>query len=37
MAWNTADNPITAFAQTNFRDQRRRFGIKRSDRQTMEV
>src|SRR5438445_659056 len=27
------DNRITALAETNFRNQRRRFGIKRADRQ----
>src|SRR5437016_4988087 len=32
MAANTAENRITALAETNFRDQRRRFGIKRADR-----
>src|SRR2546427_13133095 len=32
MAANTAENRITAFAETNFRNDRRRFGIKRADR-----
>src|SRR3989449_10726313 len=34
MAANTAENQITAIAETNFRNQRRRFGIKRADRRT---
>src|SRR2546427_12273709 len=32
MAETTPENRITALAQTNFRNQRRRFGIKRPDR-----
>src|SRR5438552_2164736 len=32
MAANTAENQITAIAETNFRNDRRRFGIKRADR-----
>ena len=32
MAETTPENRITALAQTNFRNQRRRFGIKRADR-----
>src|SRR5437773_3595527 len=32
MAANMAENQITAIAETNFRDQRKRFGIKRADR-----
>src|SRR5437016_767765 len=32
MAANTAENRITAIAETNFRSDRRRFGIKRADR-----
>src|SRR5213596_1164098 len=29
-----SDNPITAFAQTNFRNHRKTFGIKRADRRS---
>src|SRR5437016_12518903 len=32
MATNAAENRITAIAETNFRNDRRRFGIKRADR-----
>src|SRR5712692_2144137 len=32
MPANSADNQITVLAETNFRNQHRRFGIKRADR-----
>ena len=36
MAASTPENRITALALTNFRNDRRRFGIKRADRRAYE-